>query len=163
MRVFDETKINELTDYDLEKGYLKADILTTQIPEVAAITIEQKIQDLIKQGKEVTEINGNMYEVISKSNIGRTVSKIVETPAIPAYEENEEIYIYIPYTEEEFQKYLEQKYKQLIVSFIREVYSIDDELAIQRKRDEEPEEFNKYYSYVEECKVKAKTIVYGNI
>ena len=161
MRVFDKTKINELTDYDLEKGYLKADILITQIPEVAAVTIEQKIQNLIKQGKEVTEINGNMYEVISKSNIGRTVSRIIETPAIPAYEENEEIQIYVPYTEEELQKHLEQKYKQTIVSFIREIYSIDDELAIHRKRDEEPEEFNKYYNYVEACKVKARVLVYG--
>jgi hypothetical protein len=46
----------------------------------------------------------------------------------------------------------------LISEKIRKVYSINDELAILRQRDEKPEEFEAYYAFVEECKkeVKAK-------
>lgn len=156
MRVFDETKTNELTDYDLEKGYLKADTLTTQIPEVAAITVEQKIKMLTAEGKEVVEINGNMYEVTSKNEIGQTVSRIFETPAIPAHDEVEDIGVYIPYTEEELKKNAEAKYKQTVEMLIREKYSINDELAILRQRDSKPEEFAEYNAYVEDCKARAK-------
>ena len=104
MRIFDETKTNELTEYDLEKGYLKADILTTQIPEVVAVTVEQKAKELTAEGKEVVEINGILYEVVSKNEFGQTVSRIVETPAIPAHDKVEDIGVYIPYTEEELEK-----------------------------------------------------------
>jgi uncharacterized protein YbaR (Trm112 family) len=46
----------------------------------------------------------------------------------------------------------------LISEKIRKVYSINDELAILRQRDEKPEEFEAYYKFVEECKreIKAK-------
>ena len=158
MRVFDETKTNELTDYDLEKGYLKADTLTTSIPKVAAVTVKQKAKKLTAQGKEVIEINGNMYEVTSKNEIGQTVSRIVETPAIPAHDEIEEIGVYIPYTEEELKKNAEAKYKQTVVMLIREKYSLDDELSTHRKRESEPEEFAEYNAYVEDCKARAKQV-----
>lgn len=156
MRVFDETKTNELADYDLEKGYLKADTLTTPIPEVAAVTVEQKAKMLTEQGKEVVEINGNMYEVFSKNEFGQTVSPIVETPAVPAHDEVEEIGVYIPYTEEELKKNAEAKYKQAVEMFIREKYSLNDELAILRQRDSKPEEFAEYNTYAEDCKARAK-------
>lgn len=156
MRVFDETKTNELIDYDLEKGYLKADTLTKQIPKVAAITVEQKIKMLTAEGKEVVEINGNMYEVTSKNENGQTVSRIVETPAIPAQEEVEEIGVYIPYTEEELKKNAEAKYKHNVEMFIREKYSLSDEIAILRQRDSKPEEFEEYNNYAESCKLRAK-------
>ena len=157
MRIFDITKTNELTDIDLEKGYLKADTLTTTIPEVEAVTVEQKAKELSAQGKEVAEINGKMYEVTSKNEIGQTVSRIVETPAIPAHDEVEEIGIYIPYTEEELKKNAEAKYKQTVEMLIRERYSLSDEFAILRQRDDKPEEFAEYYAYVEECKARAKS------
>lgn len=47
-------------------------------------------------------------------------------------------------------------YEELVVSLIREKYSVDDELAIQRQRDTKPEEFQAYFEYCEECKEKAK-------
>lgn len=51
---------------------------------------------------------------------------------------------------------IEITYEEKVVSFIREKYSIDDELAIQRQRDTKPEEFQAYFEYCEECKEKAK-------
>lgn len=47
-------------------------------------------------------------------------------------------------------------YEERVVSLIREKYSVDDELAIQRQRDTKPDEFNEYFAYCEECKEKAK-------
>ncbi|MBO5020046.1 MAG: hypothetical protein J6A61_05820 [Clostridia bacterium] len=47
-------------------------------------------------------------------------------------------------------------YDEKVVSLIRQKYSIDEELAIQRQRDTKPEEFNEYFVYCEECKLKAR-------
>ena len=47
-------------------------------------------------------------------------------------------------------------YEQRVVQLIREKYSIDDELALQRQRDSKPEEFAEYNAYCEECKAKVK-------
>jgi hypothetical protein len=47
-------------------------------------------------------------------------------------------------------------YEQLVEKYIRERYSVSQELAILRQRLEKPEEFNDYYSYAEGCKARAK-------
>lgn len=51
---------------------------------------------------------------------------------------------------------IEITYEEKVVSLIREQYSLDEELAIQRQRDTKPEEFQAYFEYCEECKQKAK-------
>lgn len=51
-------------------------------------------------------------------------------------------------------------YEELVEQYIRERYSLSQELAIQRQRDTKVEEFNEYFTYCEECKLKAKN--YGN-
>jgi hypothetical protein len=56
----------------------------------------------------------------------------------------------------------EEQYKNRIVELIREKYSIDDELSIQRQRDSKIGEFNAYNSFVEECKVTARREIYGD-
>lgn len=53
-------------------------------------------------------------------------------------------------------------YEQLVVSKIRERYTIDQELAILRQRDTKPQEFAEYSSYVEQCKTEAKEVTNGN-
>ena len=54
-------------------------------------------------------------------------------------------------------------YGQTVDSLIRKRYSLWDELAILRQRDEKPEEYAAYNAYCEECKIKAKAIVYGDV
>lgn len=49
-------------------------------------------------------------------------------------------------------------YAEKVDMLVREKYTISDELAILRQRDTKPEEFQKYFNYVEECKKKAKEI-----
>ena len=50
-------------------------------------------------------------------------------------------------------------YSELIVGYIREVYSINDELAIQRQWDngrDKKQEFIEYNNFCDDCKLKAK-------
>ena len=47
-------------------------------------------------------------------------------------------------------------YEQRVQQSIRERYSVDDELAILRQRDTQPDEFAAYYEYAEQCKAQAK-------
>ena len=50
----------------------------------------------------------------------------------------------------------QKTYEQRVVELIREKYTLDAELAIQRQRDEKVEDFQVYYEYCEECKRRAK-------
>lgn len=54
-------------------------------------------------------------------------------------------------------------YGQTVDSLIRKRYSLSEELAILRKRDKNPEEFVEFFAYAEECKAKAKNILFGEI
>ena len=83
----------------------------------------------------------------------------LEEPKLEVPEDFEEIFIW--QTEEEIRKNREyeerfQQYPTLVEKYIREKYSISDELAIQRQRDTKPEDFAEYNTFCEECKAKAK-------
>lgn len=47
-------------------------------------------------------------------------------------------------------------YEERVVSRIREIYSIDDELAILRQRDTKPDEFLEYNRVIEAIKAEEK-------
>ncbi len=47
-------------------------------------------------------------------------------------------------------------YEQKVVELIRQRYSINDELAILRQKDQKPEEYQEYYNYCENCKQQIK-------
>lgn len=49
-------------------------------------------------------------------------------------------------------------YEQRVVNRIREVYSIDDELAILRQRYTKPEEFAEYNAFVEQIKLEEREV-----
>lgn len=55
-------------------------------------------------------------------------------------------------------------YEDAVVTEIRKKYNINQELAIQRQRDEKLEEYMTYYTYCEQCKafVKEKKAQYEN-
>ena len=48
--------------------------------------------------------------------------------------------------------------KEIIISAIRERYSINDEIAILRQRDSKPEEFEEYFNFVEGVKEALKAL-----
>lgn len=47
-------------------------------------------------------------------------------------------------------------YNELVVQKIRERYTVDDELALQRQRDTKPDEFDEYNTFCEACKTAAR-------
>lgn len=91
MRVFNEQKTQQLYDYDLSKGYLKDDKL------------------FIASHKEVKAVEGKYhYEVIKQyPSGGRDMAKVWDIEPVEgkkAYDEYEDIQVYIPYTQKELSK-----------------------------------------------------------
>jgi hypothetical protein len=64
--------------------------------------------------------------------------------------------VYTPPIREAVKVSIEEQYKNRIVELIREKYSVDDELSIQRQRYTKTEEFEEYNSFVESCKQQAR-------
>ena len=64
--------------------------------------------------------------------------------------------VYTPPVRESVEATIEEQYKNRIVELIREKYSIDDELSIQRQRYTKVEEFEEYNAYAESCKQQAR-------
>ena len=49
-------------------------------------------------------------------------------------------------------------YEQRVVNRIREVYSLDDELALLRQRVLKADEFQEYYNFVEKIKEEERNV-----
>ena len=121
MKIYNENKTKELVDseLDFEKGYLKADKLFIKhheaIPEVRAKTAEQVAEELRAHGEEVrlNERDGRWYRTLRiYENGGRDVEEIFPIeykPAKPAYDEYEDIEVYVLYTAAELQKIADDK------------------------------------------------------
>lgn len=50
----------------------------------------------------------------------------------------------------------DDRYETIVAAMIREKYTIDEELSIQRQRNEKPAKFQAYFDYCEQCKIEAK-------
>lgn len=104
-----------------------------------------------------------MNKLYIKNNIIKTREKIVIfKDKMQIFNPKEETLfedgwtIYTSPVQEPIEVPIEEQYKQRIIELIREKYSVDDELAIQRQRDTKTEEFEAYNTFVEECKVRAR-------
>ena len=60
----------------------------------------------------------------------------------------------------EIEKEKAEQYPILVEQYIREKYSLSDELAILRQRDTKPSEFIEYDIYAETCKTRAKEQIF---
>lgn len=56
----------------------------------------------------------------------------------------------------------EEDYGNQVNDLIRRRYSLSEELAILRQKDENPDEYRTYFAFCEECKAKAKAEVEQN-
>lgn len=56
-------------------------------------------------------------------------------------------------------KYSRMDYENKVNELIRERYTESQEFSILRQKDTKLDEYNQYYSYCEECKIKAKEIL----
>ena len=128
MKIYNETKTEELTNPDLEHGYLYQDRLLIKhidaIPEKVRKTVEEVKDELIAAGKEVKWYQGvqKWYRVIEHypktekmKEDGYTVEEIkpVVEPAVPAKDEYEDIQVYHPYTDEEYIAYLRRERERI--------------------------------------------------
>ena len=87
MKVYNQEKTYVLTNYDLEKGYLKEDELLIKVPEIREVKEEGYYKTIAKYPNGGEEVEW----VVTKKGI----------PYQPAHEETENILVYIPYTQEE--------------------------------------------------------------
>lgn len=69
--------------------------------------------------------------------------------------------IYIPDTEPNEIKITAEEYPSYVSMKIHEKYSVDDEIAILRQREDKPEEYTEYYAYCEAVKAEAKNLIRG--
>lgn len=139
MKVYNQEKTMQLTTYDLEKGYLIPDKLFVQHHDAVEAKEAVYSRELIKE----------------YPSGGKEYKTVLVTPAIEAkeaWDEYEDIQVYILYTEAE----LQEQYENYVNTLIREKYTLSQELAILRQRDTKPEEYAVYNEYCEECKAQAK-------
>ena len=96
MRIFNQEKTQELFEPDLEKGYLQSDTLFIQH------------HNAVEEVKE----QGHYETLVEYPNGGKDVSWVVDVPAVEAkeaYDEYENIQVYIPYSEEELESMKQQE------------------------------------------------------
>lgn len=119
MKIYNETKTQELSEAEIdhEKGYLKPDkIKTAHHDAVPAVTVEQQIAELKTQGVEI-EKHFDKIDNVDKfyrvnavyANGGKDVAEIKEIPAKEAYDDEEDIQVYVPYTESELKERADEK------------------------------------------------------
>lgn len=147
-KVYNEAKTEELDGFDLNKGYLKDDkILVAHHPAIEEI-----------QKQSHTEV------IAEYPNGGKDVMEVIDVPYSPAkeaWDEYENIRVYIPYTAEEQVEVDKKRYESSVELTIRNRYTLSQELAILRQRDSKPDEYAEYNAYCEECKAVARKEVYG--
>lgn len=102
-RVFNQDKTQELTDYDLSLGRLQEDkLVLAHHDAVEGKTVEENVAAAQEDGKTVKQIGGVWYVVTAAyENGGEDLSKVLPTEHKDAWDETEDIYVYIPYTENE--------------------------------------------------------------
>ena len=156
MRTFDETKTYEIQNPDLDNGYLRPDLLVTAhheaIPRKVLKTEEQIAEELRAQGKEVNlrtndETHEQHYYVVTEiyyrdgKRYGNDEDLIRDEvqEAQEAWDETEEIQVYVPFTEEQKKDYLRGKRERLLLAF--DIW----EKAVLRGRESEDEKVMQWY------------------
>ena len=59
-------------------------------------------------------------------------------------------------TQEQIDEEVRRAYGERVDALIRVRYTLSEELALLRQRDEKPDEYQAYYDYCEECKQRAR-------
>lgn len=119
MKIYNQEKTQELDreELDFKLGYLQKDKLFVahheSVPFVKGKTAAEIGTERRAAGFEVIEQDGRFY-VVNKTyeNGGKSVSEIKpepDTPAQEAYDQYEDIQVYIPYTEEEIETFKKER------------------------------------------------------
>lgn len=139
MKVYNQSKTEVLSEYDLTKGYLQPDTLVTHIPAVEAVE-EQSHYETIKE----------------YPNGGKDVKKVIDVAgvkAVSAHDETEEIKVYIAYTLEE----LESIHKEQLRTQRNNLLQAFDkwEKAVLRGRESDDESIMQWFNDLLDLKENA--------
>ena len=170
-RVFDQDKTQELTDYDLTLGRLQEDkLVLAHHDAVEGKTVEENIAAAQVDGKTVKQIDGVWYIVTAAyENGGEDLLKVLPTEPKAAWDETEDIYVYIPYTENELaviaankkiseaKAYLRET--DYIVLKIAEAQSENDTEAVAALRAEYAEQLSKRKQARETVNANKETVM----
>ena len=136
MRVFNEDKTEEITEYDLSSGYLREDVLIKHIPE----QLEQQ---------EVS----HEHIIAEYPNGGKEIEIVIDTPYQPyvaAHDEEENILVYKRYTQKDIDARRIDELKNLLAStdykaikYAEGIISAKDYEPIKIQRQQWREEINK--------------------
>lgn len=126
MKIYNQDKTNILTEYDLDKGYLKDDYIDIILPE---------IQEVKEQGH---------YEVIKEyENNGKDVKWVVDVEGVkyqPKRTVKEHIKVYVLYNKEEMLNILREKRENICFKIVNR-----GELWYNRLTDEQKQDLDNWY------------------
>lgn len=145
MRIFDETKTKELNEneIDFEKGYLKPDkkfVMHYEAVEAKEAVYKDRVEKL--------------------PNGSTQVWKDLVAPAVDgkeAYDQYEDIQVYVPYTVEELKNQSRAKREKLLVAFDK--YKSNVEYGIERETQTQHENMIAWY----EDLLDLKDIAFENV
>lgn len=127
MKVYNQEKTEILENYDLEKGYLTNDTIT--LPEVQAV-----------------EEQGHYETIAEYPNGGKDVKWVVEVEGVEYKpERQEEILVYIPYTEKELERLHNE---QELDTLLNNLYATDyiANKLIEAETEQEREQIRQQYA-----------------
>lgn len=110
-------------------------------------TVEKISEELDENGNVILDENGQPKTYTTQETIYIQDENFIE---ITEYEYKNSI----AKPKAEISK--DKQYEKLVEQYIRERYSISQELAILRQKDTKPFEYIEYFDYAEQCKIKAK-------
>ena len=134
MKIYNEAKTQQLneTEIDYEKGYLKSDKLVINHHDaVPAKTVEEQIVELTSQDIEIekhydnNEKKDKFYRVLAVyPSGGKDAEEIIDIPAKEAYDDYEDIQVYIPFTEQELKERADGKELAELKKWFIDIYDV---------------------------------------
>lgn len=108
MKIYNESKTEILTGVDVNLGRIIPDTIVRvhhdAVPATPEVTVEEIVKKIVADGGAVIQRGDEWYEIIQKYDFGmdvKLIEPIPEVPAKEAYDEYEDIYVFVPYTKEE--------------------------------------------------------------
>ena len=114
-----------------------------------------------KEKKQVEKLDENGQPLVNEQ--GEIVYEEVEVEKTKTHIVCDLVAHFLPEEQKAQQvaKQKQAKYEKLVEKYIREKYSLSNELAILRQASTKVNEFNEYNAYAESCKARAKGEIYG--
>ena len=142
MKVYNENKTKILTEYDLEKGWLKNDQLGHITPAVKGV-----------------EEKGHWKTIKEYENGGKDIEWVVDVPGVQAVEEHteyEDIQVYVPYTKSELAQIEISKLKRQLaetdyraIKYAEGQYTEEEYAPYKKQRQEWRDKINELEKLIE--------------